>query len=239
MAAAVAVEVSYAVVTRAWLRHVGGPVASELLVTAARLVTLPIHWTLFRDVIRSRTPRAAPTRNPLFVVGVALLLLAAAVPEQPSPPTWSWPYAVVFVLASIVIGVREELVYRGILQNLLERRLGWMSALVVSNVIFVVYHYGMFELTPPRVATILLVGGALGLVYSRTGSLGLPMAIHGAYDSVLAVQLIAPRVVPPRFATILQLVALGLLVLWVAGPWLARSSRRESVPCRDRCGRAP
>ncbi|MBM3217412.1 MAG: CPBP family intramembrane metalloprotease [Candidatus Rokubacteria bacterium] len=214
VAAAVAVEVGYAVITRAWLRHVGGPVASEFAVTAVRLMTIPIHWALFRDVVRSRAPRVVPTRHPLFVVGVALLLLAAAVPEQPSPPKWSWQYAVVFVLTSIVIGVREELVYRGILQNLLERRLGWMSAVVVSNATFVIYHYGMFELTPPRVATILLVGGALGLVYSRTGSLGLPMAIHGAYDSVLAVQRIAPRVVSPRFATILQLAALGVLVLW-------------------------
>jgi membrane protease YdiL (CAAX protease family) len=215
IALGVVVEVSYAVLTRAWLARWGDPVASELAITAARLATIPIHWILFRDVIRSRTPRDAPTAHPLFVLGIVLLVLAATVPERPPLPPWSWWFTVVFVLTSIVVGVREELVYRGVVQNLLGRRMGWIGAVVVSNAIFVVYHYRKFDFTPARVTTILLVGAALGLVYHRTGSLRLPIAMHTAYDMLLAARPLVPGAVPPVSGTLLQLAGLALLVLWI------------------------
>src|SRR6266849_6215436 len=131
---AVLVEVGYAVVTRAWLAHHGNAVERELLVTAVRAATIPIHWALFRDVIRSRVPRRGTRRHPLLACGIILVLLAPALTDEEGLATLT--LRLLFTATSVVIGVREELVYRGVLQNLLERRLGWIGAIAVSNVMF-------------------------------------------------------------------------------------------------------
>lgn len=209
---AAAVELGYALTTRVWLGHLSDPVERELAITAVRAATIPIHWALFRDFLRTPRPHVAPARDPLVALAIVLLLLAPALTD-------AWNASVmlklVFALTSLVVGVREELVYRGILQGLLERRVRWEVALILSNVVFVVYHYGSLELTASRIATILLVGSAFGILYHATGSLVLVMAIHGAYDAVAALTPLMPQPLPLGWGTALQAAAVVVLVLWV------------------------
>lgn len=195
-------------------------------------MTIPIHWALFKDVIRSRTPRLAGlastrrvVRDPLVAAAVAALVLASAVTPD-APAVWPWWFVLIFALDSVVVAVREELVYRGALQTLLERRGGLARALAISNLIFLVYHWRAFDFTPPRALTIVLVGTALGLLYAGTGSLKLPMLVHFAYDAVIVLRPFVPPLVSPQLwaainalagivTLVLQLAAVTLLVVWL------------------------
>ena len=211
---AVAVEVSYALITRAWLPSSElGIRERELAITAIRGLTVPIYCVLFLDVIRSRRklPSIAPTL--LFSLGILVVLLAPMVTgdwRQPARATRVW-----FLIASLVVAVREEVVYRGVLQTLLERRMGWIAAVGVSNLAFVAYHYGAWTFTPFRVLTVFLVGSVLGILYRGTGSLRVPIVVHAAYEALASVSPLVSDPLPRVWATAFQLAALTALVLWL------------------------
>lgn len=62
--------------------------------------------------------------------------------------------------------------------------------------------------------TILLVGGALGLIYYGTGSLRLPILLHAAYDAVATLTPLVPQPVSPLWPTAFQLAGLAALAVW-------------------------
>ena len=227
VAIAIVVEVGYAYITRGYLAYLPSGLASELAVTGVRLVTIPIHWALFKDVIRSRargpvTAAEPGTRrwwlHPVFAGGVLVLMAASAITPD-IPRGWPWAFVVLFSIDNVVVAVREELVYRGVLQTLLERRMRAGRAIALSNVLFLVYHVGAFDFTPPRMLTILLVGAALGMVYAGTGSLRAPIVLHFVYDTIIVFRPLMPGpqslVLSALVEMGLQIVAVVLLALWL------------------------
>jgi membrane protease YdiL (CAAX protease family) len=100
----------------------------------------------------------------------------------PSLVACRW-YELLFVAA--VAGVGEELVFRGVLQRLLERWLdwhgwGWIAGLAASNVLFGLLHL----LTPTYAVLAGLMGVYFGLLMDSTHPPNLVTAIiaHGLYD---------------------------------------------------------
>lgn len=92
-------------------------------------------------------------------------------------------YELVFVAA--LAGFGEELVFRGVLQRLLERWLdfggsGHIAGLIASNVIFGLLHF----LTPTYALLAGLMGIYFGVLLDSTNppSLVVPMVAHGLYD---------------------------------------------------------
>ncbi|MFB3901989.1 MAG: lysostaphin resistance A-like protein [Acidobacteriota bacterium] len=113
------------------------------------------------------------------------------------PPIWSWPLRGLFIF--FFIAVPEEILFRGILQNLLQKRLrGRMwPALVVASVIFGLAHsnnsnppYAPIHL--PLVGEILLpwvyvllasiAGVFYGLAYVKRGKLTAAAIVHAMVD---------------------------------------------------------
>jgi len=100
----------------------------------------------------------------------------------PSLAACRW-YELVFVAA--LAGFGEELVFRGVLQRLLERWLdfggsGHIAGLIASNVIFGLLHF----LTPTYALLAGLMGVYFGVLLDSTNppSLVVPMIAHGLYD---------------------------------------------------------
>jgi hypothetical protein len=100
----------------------------------------------------------------------------------PSLAACRW-YELVFVAA--LAGFGEELVFRGVLQRLLERWLdfggsGHIAGLIASNVIFGLLHF----LTPTYALLAGLMGLYFGVLLDATNppSLVVPMVAHGVYD---------------------------------------------------------
>lgn len=210
---ATAVEVTYAVVTRTWLRqHLDG-VYLELAVSAFRVATIVVYWGLFQDLVQSRAKASHALRHPLLVVGVATVLATPFLFRGWSPGG-GLGTAIVFALTSIVVGLREELLYRAVLLNLLQPRIGVFGALLCSTAIFIVYHYGAQPFTALWIAEGACMSLLLGLIYVRSGSLLTVAAIHALYDGILVFAPYFSTPIPDIWRPALLCSALAMIVAW-------------------------
>ena len=114
----------------------------------------------------------AKTRALLAAFGCALAyLLAGKVLAFLPAPAWD-VRALSFVHHCIAAPVVEELVFRGIIQQL-ARPLGERQAVALQAVLFAVQHRG-----PAGMAYALVCGLVLGTIRSRTGSVWPGMLLH-------------------------------------------------------------
>jgi membrane protease YdiL (CAAX protease family) len=99
---------------------------------------------------------------------------------------WIWA-----VIAVLVAPVTEELLFRGVLFSGLARSWGVAASAVVVSALFLLFHLAeTMAFWPSTIAVGVL---AIGTIGSRmlTNRLGPPIAMHLAYNSVLAIALIA------------------------------------------------
>ena len=83
-----AVEVTYAVVTRTWLRqHLDGAYL-ELAVSAFRVATIVVYWGLFQDLVRGRTHPVSSCPRRRSARGDSLSLRTAESPATPYRCNW-------------------------------------------------------------------------------------------------------------------------------------------------------
>ncbi len=84
------------------------------------------------------------------------------------------------------VGIPEELLFRGLVQNLLQKRLGRpILGLVVSSVIFGATHLNNGPLPDWRYFVLATIAGLFyGFIYMRTKSLAVPALVHAMVDSV-------------------------------------------------------
>lgn len=76
-------------------------------------------------------------------------------------------------LIAVLPAIGEELLFRGIIQNVLSRRLGAHAAVWISALIFSAIHFQFFGFLPR-----LLLGALLGYLLVWSGSLWLPILAH-------------------------------------------------------------
>jgi membrane protease YdiL (CAAX protease family) len=109
------------------------------------------------------------------------------------------------------VGVKEEFLFRGICQNLLEKKFGCRAGLLASTLVFTVWHMGVVEDSLWSYANIFLAGGVLGLVYARSGSMLAVVVLHTAYDALFALPALLPMTLHRVWALPLSLLALFVL----------------------------
>lgn len=153
--------------------------------------------------------------TPALAGGLALLLLVPLLFYGGYPADGA--YRLTFALTSVVVAIREEVLYRGIVQRLLERRWGALAGLVLSNILFVLYHCGAQPFSISGVCELFAMGCVLGLLYAVTGSLLAPIALHVVYDALWSAGplLDTPLADPLRIP--LHLAGLGLVAAWAGG----------------------
>ncbi len=213
LAVAALVELTYALTTRVWLRAHYEGIELELLTTAGRLVSLLIFFLLFRKLILSRQPNARRALHPLAVCAVSLLLLTPVLIG--SYALSSITAQIVFAATSLVVALKEEVLYRGVLQNVLESRLGVLWAIALSNVAFTLYHYGAQPFTAWNLTELFLTGCLLGLLYVATGSLLLAVAVHAIDDVIWSFTPILKSPLPKPVGSALVFIAVGLCAMWL------------------------
>lgn len=127
---------------------------------------------------------------PLFFIGYTTVGTLAF--DRPDTPLLPLPRILTFMLNMILVGVAEELVFRGIIaQTLLERygtaRAGVWKACLVSGVLFGAAHLtNILGSAPFGVLMQCVFAASLGTlfaaVYFRTGNLWVTVFLHGAMD---------------------------------------------------------
>lgn len=140
----------------------------------------------------------------------------AAQPTRPYgiPARWvAWiPIASVFVVVAPIV---EELVFRGVLVDVLAARWGRARAWLVSATLFGLLH-------PPVVLHTILFALVLSAVRASTGSLALPIALHAANNLLPAVltsfALASDGQLPAEDGTVPGGAATGLVLLVLCLP---------------------
>ncbi len=123
---------------------------------------LLLGWWLFRS-------------NWAWVLELRQLMESALIPLFRNAPAGT-----VF-LVSLLAGVGEELLFRGVIQGGLEGLIGAWPALILASVIFGALH----ALTRAYFIIATLMGLYLGWIYMETGNLLIPILIHFLYDWIV------------------------------------------------------
>jgi len=95
---------------------------------------------------------------------------------------WAWALAAAAVIAAPIV---EEVLYRGLLQSALLRLTGrpWV-AVFASSAIFALMHRLGAPVPWYAVATIFVLGVAMGLAFERTKSLAVPITMHVLFNAM-------------------------------------------------------
>jgi membrane protease YdiL (CAAX protease family) len=83
-----------------------------------------------------------------------------------------------FALISIVGGLGEELLFRGLIQAVLTNWLGVTAGIVIASLLFGLAHI----ITPTYAVLAALIGAYLGWVWIAAGNLLAPIVAHALYD---------------------------------------------------------
>jgi membrane protease YdiL (CAAX protease family) len=96
------------------------------------------------------------------------------------------PLALFASIVSIVIlaPITEELLFRGFLLNFLQNRFGIKIALVVSGVLFAIFHFSISQGfgNVSLLAALSFFGIMLGIMYHKHKSLIYPILLHGLFN---------------------------------------------------------
>ncbi len=166
----------------------------EIVRTGLRFIPIVIFGYLYQKYFydENRTINARELTNPNFIAAVSLLMFFAMAYTNAKNESLIWQS--VFAVSGITAGLREELLYRGIIQSSLQKRFGQQGALVLTTFIFVLSHvqyffYGQFH----GLLLITIAGIIFGSIFLMTGSVVVTSLIHGLYDAVLCMDLIPFR----------------------------------------------
>ncbi len=225
------VEVLYVGLTRLVITYYGSwSVEAELLRTTLRLSSAGCFWYLMKPTILSKTPNFRCTRDALFLAGVGLFLLTPVIVGHYD---LRLELALLVAVASVPVAIKEELLFRGIVQNLLEARLGLLAAVIGTNVLFVVWHIGALPSSLWTFSQVFLAGSLLGFVYARSGSIALVIGLHALYDAIFSFTPILPKPFNQNWGFVVLAPAFSLIAYWA----LSRESANRDVQPTPTSGR--
>jgi len=214
ISAAILLELAYIFITRWWLPKVTIQEPElEVLRTGARLASALVYFLMFRNLITSRTPGKVKLVMPVLLAASVVCFLSVPILIG-AVNNSNRITEIVFGFTSIAVALREELFYRAVIQRLFESHLGWAAAIVVSNILFVLYHYGAQPFRQDVILDMFLGGCFLGLIYKGTGSLAIAVGIHAGYDAIWSFTPLWGGPYPKALGVYTELMALLACVFW-------------------------
>lgn len=204
-------EITYFAVSRTFLAtYSGGAISKELIWTGIRIVSLlAVVLTFRKTIFRSVSYSNKIQKRTILGIGILFFLCVPVFIGNWNP---GYPLSWVYAATSIVIGLREEFVYRGVLQNVLCERFGLFWALVISNLIFVFYHYGSMPLTSWNIFHFFVAGSILGLIYHQSQNIWLAAAVHTFYDVIWSLSPVLKNPAPVWVGSVLLIVSIITLL---------------------------
>lgn len=122
-----------------------------------------------------------------------------------------------------VVPAAEEMVFRaGILRKLRQSGCGKWTAIILSAAVF-----GFFHGNPLQAVPAVIMGIALGWLYTKTGSVALSMLAHAANNSLACLELQFPQIEEVLMhSSNLHNVLAGITITYLGGEILYRSLRK-------------
>lgn len=170
-----------------------GDVSAGLAATEILLIMLPaLLFVRFKSVSLTEGLRLRPVSPSIaglsILIGVGVWGIAIALYQLLLPITGEFPdmglvpktlpsLCLLLLCGAVLPGICEEILFRGAIQSVLSRR-GSRWAIVVTSVLF-----GLFHLHPSNIVPPILIGIVLGLLVERTGSIVPAMLSHCATNA--------------------------------------------------------
>lgn len=181
----------------------------EIIRTGLRLISIVFYGHCYQKYFYKPTYsfQLKKILTPQFITTIVLFLLFAVVYTNAEHETGMWQ--IVFAISGITAGLREELFYRGIVQQTLQLQFNHKIALFVGTILFSLSHvqyiyYSQFN----GLLLIACAGIIFGSLFIYTGSIVFTACIHALYDVLISVY-----IVPFRLSNAFQLPLLVLIVL--------------------------
>ena len=215
-------ELVFVVATRVVLHYLPWTsVEAELIRTALRIATALVYWWLLKTLILSRTANLPRFKSPAVLLA---LLLFLSIPALVGNYQLTSDAAILFAITSLPVGIKEEFLFRGIVQNLLAERYGSPKAILVTSAIFTLWHVGVWNPTVWTFSQIFFAGVILGLIYVGSGSILTVIALHTVYDAIFCFTPFTANPLNENWGFIPLLGSVGLAAYWTFGGKARRSS---------------
>lgn len=212
LAIVIAAEIAFVVATRVTIHYLPWTsFEAEAIRTTLRIATAGLYWWLMKPVILSRQPDLPSLRHPALWLALAVFM---TIPVLVGSYGLTQKVAVMFAVTSIAVAVKEEFLFRGIMQNLLAQKFGSMRAILITSIIFTLWHVGVWDPSVWTFGEIFLASLIIGLIYVRSGSMLLVIAVHAIYDAIYS---FTPLLAPPfneNWGFAPMLAALALVFYW-------------------------
>ena len=186
------IELAYELGTHWVAQEIGRTALSEVLRSALRLAAALALVTLLRPLIFSKTSVPAVWRSLSFGLGLFFFVLTPLTLVTLHLPN---PMQGLFMATSIFVGLHEEFLFRGIVQNWIQQKTGPLFAVLVTSALFCLFHVGLVPLNSLRYLEIGLSSIVLGLLYLTSGSIWVAVwahtlfdVLHALYESATAAQ---------------------------------------------------
>jgi membrane protease YdiL (CAAX protease family) len=99
-------------------------------------------------------------------------------------PSDVWTFILTFLGLCVLVPFAEEMVFRGVVQQIFTRNMGGVLGFVLAGITF-----GAIHLNPFLLISISFFGIFLGFVYYATGNLSYTIVAHSLFNGVALVQL--------------------------------------------------
>lgn len=102
-------------------------------------------------------------------------------------------FSIAFIFTAGVIPMLEEILFRGLLQNMLADYLSPKKAIVIASLIFAGCHYSPSQgaYNAPLLCSLFVTSLFLGIIYMRYNSLWASIGMHGAVNGIMMLVLLA------------------------------------------------
>lgn len=162
--------------TLLWFPLIYGPVVPAMILVSRNPRIPDVSWGLRTGLLLA--PLAIVFAGALAEVEYAIIEPDALIRSLSIPNV-----ALLSVVMLCFVGLVEEYVYRGVLQRIVQERLGSLAGLVLVSALFGLMH-SAYQ-TPGELLFAAAIGLLFGLIYDTTDSMVLIVVAHGALNVFL------------------------------------------------------
>jgi membrane protease YdiL (CAAX protease family) len=189
----------------------------------------------------------------VILLGVFLLSLSTGSIEvngfaRPATETSSVAgYLVGAIVAFLLVGIYEELMFRGYVLQVLSERAGRGASILVSSAVFALMHGANPGADLMGIVNIVAIGGLLAYLFYRSGALWMPIGFHTGWNFLLGyvftlpvsglpmrgildvVEVGGPGGEPSRYGPESSIALTAALAVWAAWLLVRRAAARRSA----------
>jgi len=158
---------------------------SEIYQGILRALSVAAYLLIFKDYIFSFKTSITTVISPYIIFA---LLLFFSTPLLIGNATYMDANTkIIYALTSIFVGLKEEIMFRALLQNWLEKKFNPIQAILLTTVIFTIWHVGAIYPTVFSYGQVFFASIILGSLYYLTKSIILVSLMHAIYDALYAI----------------------------------------------------